>query len=173
METIKEETEIGKISKVIRLIKNRFNFALASGTITVLGVMVGLYSGTYMKSVVIGGIITIAIADAFSDALGFYISRETEEFQSKKIVWISTISSFLFKFFFILTFVIPTILFSLKTAIIISLVWGFFVIGMISQQLPLKIKKSHLVIEHLLIALIVVILTYCAGRWVSSMLGTF
>ena len=173
METVKEENEISKILKIVRLIKNRFNFALASGTITILGVMVGLYSGTYMKSVVIGGIITIAIADAFSDALGFYISRETEEIESKKVVWFSTISSFLFKFFFILTFVIPTILFSLKTAIIISLVWGFFVIGLISSQLPLKKAKHYLVMEHILIALIVVVLTYYTGRWISLLLGSF
>ena len=40
-----------------------FSFGLTSGLITTLGLMVGLSSGTHSKLVVIGGILTIAIAD--------------------------------------------------------------------------------------------------------------
>ena len=40
-------------------------FGLTSGVITTLGLMVGLYSGTASRIAVIGGIITIAVADAF------------------------------------------------------------------------------------------------------------
>jgi len=52
-----------------------FSFGLTSGVITTLGLLVGLNSGTHSKLVVIGGILTIAIADAFSDALGIHISE--------------------------------------------------------------------------------------------------
>ncbi|MBW2265656.1 MAG: hypothetical protein JRF28_05735, partial [Deltaproteobacteria bacterium] len=51
-------------------LKTGLSFGLTSGTITTLGLMVGLHSGTHSKLVVLGGILTIAIADAFSDALG-------------------------------------------------------------------------------------------------------
>ena len=156
--------------KIIKIIRNRLNFALASGTITILGIMVGLYSGTYMKSVVIGGIITVAIADAFSDALGFHVSREIDDPKLKTVIWLSTASSFFFKFFFILTFIIPAALFSLKTAIIVNIIWGFFVIGLVSWNLPLfpKTKKLYIVIEHLFIASIVITLTFYAGKLISS-----
>ena len=50
--------------------KTGFSFGLTSGVITTLGLMVGLHSGTHSRSVVIGGILTIAVADAMSDALG-------------------------------------------------------------------------------------------------------
>ena len=49
-------------------IKKGVSFGLTSGTITTLGLMVGLYSGTQSRLVVLGGIVTIAIADALSDA---------------------------------------------------------------------------------------------------------
>lgn len=48
--------------------KTGFSFGLTSGIITTLGLMVGLHSGTHSKLVVLGDILTIAIADAFSDA---------------------------------------------------------------------------------------------------------
>ena len=59
-------------------IKTGFSFGLTSGIITTLGLIVGLNSGTGSKLVVLGGILTIAIADAFSDALGIHISEESE-----------------------------------------------------------------------------------------------
>ena len=54
-----------------------FSFGLTSGIITTLGLMVGLHAGTHSRLAVIGGILTIAIADAFSDALGIHISEES------------------------------------------------------------------------------------------------
>jgi hypothetical protein len=51
-------------------LKIGFSFGLTSGVITTLGLMVGLHAGTHSKSVVLGGLLTIAVADAMSDALG-------------------------------------------------------------------------------------------------------
>jgi len=48
--------------------KTGLSFGLTSGVITTLRLMVGLHSGTRSRTVVIGGILTIAIADAMSDA---------------------------------------------------------------------------------------------------------
>ncbi|MDI6733408.1 MAG: hypothetical protein QME51_05200, partial [Planctomycetota bacterium] len=56
-------------------IKTGFSFGSTSGVITTLGLMVGLHSGTHSKFAVLGGIVTIAVADAFSDALGIHISE--------------------------------------------------------------------------------------------------
>ena len=69
--------------------------------------MVGLYSGTYSTMVVIAGILTIAIADAFSDSLGIHISKETTNEYSTKEVWEATISTFITKFCVAMTFVVP------------------------------------------------------------------
>ena len=54
-------------------VKKGFGFGLTSGVITTLGMMVGLNASTGSRTAVIGGIIAIAIADAFSDAVGMHI----------------------------------------------------------------------------------------------------
>ena len=100
---------------MLHSLKTGFSFGLTSATITTLGLMVGLESGTNSKLAVIGGIVIIAVADAFSDALGIHISEESESKHTPKEIWTSTISTFLTKFIFALTFVVPVFLFKLST----------------------------------------------------------
>ncbi|MHC1623720.1 MAG: VIT1/CCC1 transporter family protein [Candidatus Methanospirareceae archaeon] len=150
-----------------------FSFGLTSGIITTLGLMVGLHSGTHSKLVVIGGILTIAIADAFSDALGIHISEESENKHTAKEIWESTIATFLSKFVFALTFIVPIMLFQLSTAIVISVVWGLSLLGLFSFYIAKeqKVKSWKVIIEHLCIALVVIIITHYVGEWVSSTFG--
>jgi hypothetical protein len=70
---------------------------MTSAVITTLGLMVGLHSGTHSRVVVLGGILTIAIADAFSDALGIHVSEESENVHSVRQIWGATIATFLSK----------------------------------------------------------------------------
>jgi VIT1/CCC1 family predicted Fe2+/Mn2+ transporter len=147
-----------------------FSFGLTSGVITTLGLMVGLNSGTHSKLVVLGGILTIAIADAFSDALGIHVSEESEGKHTSKEVWTSTLSCFFSKFFFALTFVIPILLFDLATAVIISICWGLLALGVLSYKLAKNQKKEPLgvITEHIIIAVLVIITTHLVGSWIAA-----
>ena len=104
------------------MIKQPFNkgvsFGLTSGAITTLGLMVGLHSETRSAAIVFGGILTIAVADAFSDALGIHISEEGENQHSPAEVWRSTIATFLTKFVLVMSFLIPILILPLSAAII-------------------------------------------------------
>jgi VIT1/CCC1 family predicted Fe2+/Mn2+ transporter len=120
-------------------LKTGISFGLTSGVITTLGLMVGLHSGTHSKLVVLGGILMIAIADAFSDALGIHVSEESENIYTRRQIWASTVSTFLSKFMFALTFVIPVVLFQLSIAILVSVLWGLGVLAILSY----KIAMSH------------------------------
>ena len=84
-------------------------FGLTSGIITTLGLMIGLYSGTYSKIIVISGILTIAIADSLSDAFGIHVSEESENKHTKKEIWESTLSTFFCKFIIASSFIIPVL----------------------------------------------------------------
>jgi len=152
----------------ISIIKG-FSFGLTSGIITTLGVIIGLHSSTHSTLIVIGGIIVIAIADALSDALGIHISEESEIKHSTREIWESTISTFLSKFVFALTFIVPFLLFSLSAAIIASLIWGFSLIILFSLYLAKqqKLTPYKVVLEHLIIAIIVVVITHYVGDFVS------
>lgn len=151
-------------------LKTGLSFGLTSGIITTLGLMVGLHSGTNSQLAVLGGILTIAIADASSDALGIHISEESENNHHEKEIWASTIYTFLFKFLFALTFVVPILLFQLTTAIIISVVWGLSMLCIFSYYLARDQKTNSwkVVIEHLVIALLVITLTHFVGEWIRT-----
>ena len=68
-------------------LRTGISFGLTSAVITTLGLMVGLHAGTHSKIVVLAGILTIAIADAFSDALGIHVSKEAENKHTIKQIW--------------------------------------------------------------------------------------
>jgi vacuolar iron transporter family protein len=154
-------------------LKTGLSFGLTSGVITTLGLMVGLHSGTHSKLVIIGGILTIAVADAFSDALGIHISEEAENKHSVQEIWASTIFTFLFKFIFALTFIVPLLLFELSTALIVSIIWGLSLLTIFSFYLAREqqTKAWKVVIEHLVIALLVIVITHYVGDWIDSTFG--
>ena len=149
------------------------NFGLTSGAITTLGLMVGLASGTHSKLAVIGGIITIAIADSMSDALGMHISKESDGSSSNQEVWMATISTLLSKMFMAFTFIAPVLIFHLSRAVVVSVIWGIIIITVLSYSLAKKKGERPLFIigEHLAITIVVIIVTHYVGVWVSDYFG--
>ena len=147
------------------------SFGLTSAVITTLGLMVGLQSGTHSKIVVLAGILTIAIADAFSDALGIHVSEEAENKHTAKQIWAATISTFLAKFLFAMTFVLPVILFTLSTAIVVSLIWGLSILSLLSYIIAKTQNEPpwKIVAEHLLISIVVIGLMHWVGDWLGKL----
>jgi len=133
--------------------------------------MVGLHAGTHSKTVVISGILVIAVADALSDALGIHISEESENQHTQKEIWQSTLMTFAAKFVFALTFVVPILIFSLPIAIIASVAWGLFLIALFSYYLAKRqqTKPWGVMTEHLLIAILVITLTHYLGDWLNRL----
>jgi vacuolar iron transporter family protein len=155
-------------------IRSGVSFGLTSGIITTLGLLVGLGAGTNSTVIVMGGVITIAIADAFSDALGVHMFEESRESSDTGSVWRATIAAFLAKFLFALSFVIPVALFPLDTAVLVSVAWGGLCIVLLSAYLARQKKATVLgpVLEHLVIAAVVVILSHYVGTLISEKIGT-
>jgi VIT1/CCC1 family predicted Fe2+/Mn2+ transporter len=146
------------------------HFGLTSGIITTLGLMVGLHSGTHSLLAVVGGILTIAVADACSDALGMHIAEEAENVHTTAEVWIATGATFLTKLLMALTFLVPVLLFSLPTAIRVGVVWGLGVLAVLSYQLA-RVQRTtpwKVIGEHLVIAIAVITMTHWLGDWVAT-----
>jgi len=154
-------------------IKIGFSFGLTTAIITTLGLMVGLESGTSSRLAVIGGVITIAIADAFSDALGIHVSEESENKHTSKEIWMSTISTFITKALFASLFIIPLLIFTLGTAIIVSIIFGLLLVIIFSYILAKQqgAKPWRIVGEHLLIASVIIVITHYLGKWVAVTFG--
>lgn len=150
-------------------LKTGFSFGLTSAIITTLGLMVGLDSVSSTKLVVVGGIFTIAVADAFSDSLGIHISQESAGHPCKQ-VWEATISTFIFKLIFALTFLIPVFIFDLDLAVYVSVVYGLLVLGILSYFMARSQKENPLrvIFEHVFIAAIVIAISHQVGDFVHA-----
>ena len=144
-------------------------FGATSGVITTLGLITGLNAGTHSVTAVLGGIFVIAVADAMSDALGIHLAEEANPNATTQHIWSATISTFLNKFIFAISFAVPLLLLPLDQAVIASLLWGMLVIIVLSYFLARAQKASPVLIvaEHLGIAILVVVLSHLIGDWVS------
>ena len=151
-------------------LRKGFGFGLTSGIITTLGMIVGLHSSTHSKIVVIGGILVIAVADAFSDAMGIHLSEEFEGKHSTKEIWESTFSTFASKLVFALTFILPVWFLQLFTAIVVSVVWGLCIITIFSFYLAKqqRVNPHRIILEHLIIAILVIAITHQIGDWIAT-----
>ncbi len=154
-------------------IRTGLSFGVTSGIITTLGLMVGLHAGTNSKLAVMGGIVTIAVADAFSDAVGIHISEESENKHTEREIWESTLSTFFFKFVFALSFIVPVVLLTLSTAIVVSVIWGLFMLSVLNFVIAAEqqVTPWKMIAEHLVIALLVIVITHYVGDWIASVFG--
>ncbi len=151
-----------------------FSFGLTSGVITTLGLMIGLNSSTNSKIVVIGGILTIAIADALSDSMGIHLAAESQNRHSVKEIWEATISTFSYKFIFSSIFIVPVVLFELCTAVPICILVGLYLIFASSLIIAREQKKSawKVIGEHLILTIIVIIIANFVGLFIAQTFGT-
>ena len=148
-------------------------FGATSGVITTLGLIVGLNAGTKSITAVLGGILVIAVADSMSDALGIHLAEEADPDTDHEHVWQATITTFLTKLVFALSFAIPLLLLPLGPAVLASVAWGMLVIIVLSYFLARSQDESpwHIILEHLGIAILVVVLSHFIGVWVAREFG--
>ncbi len=135
--------------------------------------MIGLNAGTHSLAAVLGGILVIAVADAMSDALGIHLAEEADPNSTTEHIWAATVSTFLNKFVFALSFAIPLLLLPLDLAVMASVVWGMLVITVLSYFIARAQEASPItiIVEHLAIALLVVVLSHFIGVWVGKAFG--
>lgn len=145
-----------------------FSFGTTSGIITTLGLLVGLTASEASKAIIIGGVLTIAFADAFSDALGIHISEESENRHTQKEIWIATLSTYFSKLVIALSFLIPLIFFSTVTAMVMSIAWGAFLLALLSWFLSSKQNRWQAILEHLFIGMVVIIIGFIIGQYIKS-----
>lgn len=148
-------------------------FGATSGVITTLGLITGLNAGTQSMAAVLGGILVIAVADAMSDALGIHLAEESDPNTDAKHVWAATIWTFMTKFVFALSFAVPIALLPLGPAVMASIIWGMLVITVLSYFLAKAQDERPLpiIFEHLVIAVLVVVLSHLIGDWVGNTFG--
>ena len=147
-----------------------FGFGSASGGITTLGMIVGLYSASSDRLAIIGGIVTVSVADALSDALGEHISEESKRHPVARDVRNITISTFVTKLLIGLSFLIPFIFLPIAQAVIVSVVYSALVLILLSLRISHRTGQNRyeVMAEHLLVGFAVVVITFFLGKWVET-----
>ncbi|MBW3020988.1 hypothetical protein KY334_06855 [Candidatus Woesearchaeota archaeon] len=147
--------------------KRGLSFGMISGIITVLGILVGMYSLSHSRLYVFGSILLVAFADSLSDAFGMHISEESVT-KNKNNIWKATYSTLMTKMVISLSFLVPILIFPLNFAIMASSLWGVLLITLVSYRLAKKNKTRVFttISEHLSITFIVIVLTYYLGQFI-------
>lgn len=136
---------------------NKFSMGATAAIITSMGLVAGLNQGAGARASVITGLLIIAIADNVSDSLGIHIYKESEG-ACKEDIRSTTYGNFTVRLFLALTFVLIVLLFSSRTAFVVSSIWGLVLLAILSRLIAKKRKGSSLreVVWHLVVALLVI-----------------
>lgn len=145
-------------------------FGITSGVLTTLGLIVGLHSGTNSRSAVAAGIATIAVADAFSDALGIHVSQESAG-TGERAAWTAAATTFATKIAFALSFLVPVLILPLGAAVLTSIAWGLVLLTGFSWYIARlnQTNPVNAVGEHLLVAAMVIAGSQAVGMLISEL----
>ena len=149
-----------------RLYQTKFSFGATSAIITSLGLITGLDTMTHPKMSIIGGILVIALADNISDSVGIHIYQESECINEKE-VWLSTATNFLARLVVSATFIFLVAALPINAAVFCSMLWGLSLLAALSYTIAKKRKLNPylVVLEHLVIAVCVIIASHFFGRF--------
>ena len=144
-------------------------FGSSAAIITEVSLIVGLGAARASKGAILGGLLTIALADNISDSLGIHIYKESEGCE-KRLSLLATILNFLSRLLICLSFVAIVLLFPISQAISVGIVWGLLLLIFISD---LIIRSNHEnsiseIIKHVLVAVIVILLSRYVGYLIAE-----
>jgi VIT1/CCC1 family predicted Fe2+/Mn2+ transporter len=151
----------------------RYSFGATSAIITCLAFIISLGKITNSKYTIIGSLLIIAIADNISDSLGIHIYQESD-LKRTEIIRISTFFNFITRFFVVFVFIIFILFLPLFYASVLSLIWGISLLIVLSYYIAReqKINPYTAILEHIGIAVVVVLASNYLSEWILNVFST-
>ena len=146
------------------------SFGVMDAIITVLGVMIGLSITTGEKNIIIIGILTAGIADAFANAAGMHVAQETETHHTQQEVWKSTIFCFIATAVTTLVLSAPIILLSHNHGLYASIAVGLLLLiglGYFVSKVNTRFNPVKLAVEYVIIGITVSGICYVIGTCIN------
>jgi len=143
-------------------------FGSSAAIITDVSLIVGLGSARASKGAILGGLLTIALADNISDSLGIHLYKESEGCE-ERLSLLSTIMNFLSRLLISLSFVAIVLVFPISQVILIGIVWGLLLLTFISYLITRNNHENSIseIIKHILVAVFVIILSRYVGYLIA------
>jgi vacuolar iron transporter family protein len=157
------------IFKKIKLDLTKYSFGGTSAIITNLALIMGLNSAVNAKLNIISGLLIIALADNISDTFGIHIYQESVGVEPVNIR-ISTLTNFFTRLLISLGFILLIIILPLNIATIAALIYGLFILSIISYVIAInkKVNPFRSILEHILITAVVIFLSKYIGKFIIS-----
>jgi hypothetical protein len=151
----------------------KYSFGATSAIITCLAFIISLGKITNAKYTIIGSLLVIAIADNISDSLGIHIYQESD-LKKSEIVRSSTFFNFITRFFVIFIFILLIFFLPLFYASVLSIIWGISLLIVLSYYIAKvqKINPYKAILEHVGIAVLVVIVSNYISEWIMNVFST-
>ncbi|HVN55019.1 MAG TPA: hypothetical protein VMT46_11870 [Anaerolineaceae bacterium] len=147
------------------------NYIMGSSAaiITDTSLIVGMGSAQANKAALLSGLLTIALADNISDSLGIQLYKESEGCGERQSLQV-TMLNFLSRLLISLTFVAIVLIFPIPQAILIGIVWGFFLLISISYLVTRSNHESSIseIARHVLVAVTVILLSRGVGYLIAT-----
>lgn len=146
-----------------------FTFGSSSAIITNIALMIGLDTTSNAKVAIIGSLLVIALADNLSDTLGVHMFQESEG-HNKKTVWLLTFTNFFSRLLTSLGFIIIIYIFPLSIGVILGVIYGLSILTLVSYLIAInrKVNTWKAILEHLFIAIVVIVLSKLFGGLILS-----
>ena len=143
-------------------------FGGSAAIITNVSLIVGLGSARAGKGPILGGLLTVALADNISDSLGIHLYKESEGF-GKRLSSLATALNFLSRLIVSFSFIAIVLIFPTPQAIIVAIVWALLLLNLISYVLTRTTHKNSVleIINHVSIAVVVIVLS----RWLGCVIA--
>ena len=143
-------------------------FGSSAAIITDVSLIVGLGSARASKGAILGGLLTIALADNISDSLGIHMYKESEGCEERLSLF-ATILNFLSRLLISLSFVAIVIALPISQSILIGIIWGLLLLTIISYLITRSNHDNTVseIAKHVLVAIIVILLSRYVGNFIA------
>ena len=143
-------------------------FGSTAAIITNISLIVGLETARSGKGPILGGLLTIALADNISDSLGIHMYKETEGATARLTV-LATVLNFTARLLISFSFIAIVLMCSTDQSIPVAIIWGFALISSGSYWIARRNKENVFLetLKHLLVALVVIILSHSVGHLIA------
>ena len=132
-------------------------FGIVSGIITSLGLLLGLYGAKVNVTIIIAGLLSIAISDSISDALGiYYASNNINDVNPYQ----ESFYALIFKCLIPLLMIIPIKLFEIKKGIYLNIILGLIIIFYVSFVV---FKSYNKAISNTVVCIVSIYITFKLG----------
>lgn len=148
------------------------SFGGTAAIVTSVALIFGLDAATATKSIIVSGLLIVALADNLTDALSMHVYQEAERRFQAREAFVATWSNFVTRLLLALTFVLLVLLLPLSSAVIASAAWGLSLLVALTWALARERKASFAVElgKHCGAALAVILASRGIGALITARL---